>query len=121
VLVAIAVVFPQTKDFAIDVLVWRNLNHHRTVRGSNIRSAHCYISLLLADAAAVALLPPGPPLEHSRARAGPREEVQLESLTQKRNADNSSPTVSGALNDQQATSTICPWGLNGFLRGVVPG
>ena len=54
---AIVEAFPQTKDFAIDVLVWRNLNHHRTVRGSNIRSAHSHTSLLLADAAAVTLLP----------------------------------------------------------------
>jgi hypothetical protein len=57
-LVAIVEAFPQTKDFAIDVLVWRNLNHHRTVRGSNIRSAHCCISMLLADAAAIALSHP---------------------------------------------------------------
>jgi hypothetical protein len=53
---AIVVAFPRAKEFAIDVLVWCNLNHHRTVRGSNIRTVHCHISLLLVEAAAVTLL-----------------------------------------------------------------
>jgi len=37
--VAIVEAFPQAKDFAIDVLVWCNLNHRRTVRRPNM-AAH---------------------------------------------------------------------------------
>jgi hypothetical protein len=33
--------FSWVKNFAIDVLVWCNLNHHLAVRRSNIRSGHC--------------------------------------------------------------------------------
>jgi hypothetical protein len=134
-LVAIVEAFPQTKDFAIDVLMWRNLNHHRTVRGSNIRPAHCHTSLLpptprpsrycqriaaqnhqgneppnrpLAVRIGADKLggitnrcgfsfdlraaPPGAQQSSGRGRVG----MQLESLTRKRNADNSSPIMSGA-------------------------
>jgi|GEM_PF-4000439 hypothetical protein len=47
-LVTIVGAFSRVKDFAIDVLMWRDLNHRRAVRRPNVRLAHCLTSLRFA-------------------------------------------------------------------------
>jgi hypothetical protein len=110
--VAIVEAFSREKDFAIDVLVWRNLNHRRAVRKSNVRPAHCLTSLRFVGS----LRPRPSPEKEDRGRV-------RKGATRKPHAGdtgNQSLIVFWGANDQHACLTSCRRSANGFLRGVVP-
>jgi hypothetical protein len=104
-LVTVVEAFSRVKGFAIDVLVWRDLNHHRVVRRSNVRLVHCLTSLYFAGR-----LRPRPSPRRAECGPGPREGMHLTQKPHAGGADNSSLTVSGALNDQRVPDELsaCP-------------